>query len=428
MKILILFALASLVIRAEVQVRTMSLKEGVDLAIRQNPSLVIARLDRLKAQYGVDIARDPFVPKIYGGSGAAWTTGYPLAINGNPPSIFESRALMTIYNRPQRFLVAQARENVRGADIDVSRQQDDIVFRTASLFLEAEQTGRAASTAQKQVESLQKVLDEVKQRVAEGRELPIQSKRAELDAARARQRAEALASDQDHTESTLALVLGFGAEDRVRPLPGPEPALQLPESEQATVDDALANNKQMRLLQSQMQAKSLEVKSYQSSRWPQIDLVAQYSLLAKYNFQDFYNISRFQRNNGQLGASFTLPFLVGKSSHAYAAQGEADLAKLRTQYNLLRNQIAADSRKVFQDVKNAEGAREVAKLDLDVAREQLNIFLAQHGEGRVSIREVEGARVQESDKWLAYYQAQNELDRLRLNLLRQTGTLSAALK
>ena len=297
-----------------------------------------------------------------------------------------------------------------------------------SFFLEAEQAGRAASAAQKQVESLQKVLDEVQQRVAEGRELPIQSKRAELDTARARQRAQALVSDQDNAESSVALVLGFGAEDRVRPLPGHEQALPLPESEQTAVEDALANNKQMRLLQSQMQAKSLEVKSYQSSRWPQIDLVAQYSLLAEYNFKDFYNIRRFQRNNGQLGASFTLPFLVGKSAHAYAGQGEADLAKLRTQYNLLRNQVTADSRKAFQDVKNAGSAREVAKLDLDVAREQLNIFLAQHDEGRVSIREVEGARVQESDKWLAFYQAQNELDRLRLNLLRQTGTLSAALK
>src|SRR5438309_239633 len=102
MKSLILFALASLFCRAEVH--TMSMKEAVDLAIRQNPNMVISRLDHVKAQYAVDIARDPFIPKIYGGSGAAWTTGFPQAINGNPPSIFEARALMSIYNRPQRLL------------------------------------------------------------------------------------------------------------------------------------------------------------------------------------------------------------------------------------------------------------------------------------------------------------------------------------
>ena len=164
------FAFASLLIRAEV--RTLTLKEAVDLAIRQNPNLVIARLDRVKSQLAVDIARDPFVPKIYGGSGAAWTSGFPQTINGNPPAIFEARAIMSIYNRPQSFLVAEARENVRGAEIDVQRQQDDIVYRTASLFMDAVQIGRSATAAQKQVQSQEKVLEEVRQRVAEGRELP----------------------------------------------------------------------------------------------------------------------------------------------------------------------------------------------------------------------------------------------------------------
>ena len=425
MKKLALFVLASLLLRAEV--RTMTLKEAVDLAIRQNPDLVMARLDHLRAQFGVELARDPFVPKIYAGSGAAYTTGYPQAINGNPPSIVESRATMALYNRPQSYLIAQARENARGADIEVARRQDDIVYRTASLFLEAEQAARAAEAARRQVDSLDKVLDNVRQRLTGGRELPIQSKRAELDVARSRQRAEALAFDQENAESSLALVLGFGAEDRVRPAPAAVGAtLELPVSEDATVDEALANNKQMKLMQSQMQAKSLEVKSYQAARWPQIDLVAQYSMLARYNFQDFYR--RFQRNNGQLGASFTLPLLVGKSAQAQAGQGQTDLARLRTQYNTLRNQISADSRKAFRDVARAEAARDVAKLDLDVAREQLDIFLAQYGEGRVSVREVENARVQESDKWLAYYQAQNDLEKVRLNLLRQAGTLTAALR
>jgi outer membrane protein len=422
----VVFAFASLLIRAEV--RTLTLKQAVDLAMRQNPNLVIARLDRVKAQLAVDIARDPFVPKIYGGSGAAWTSGFPQTINGNPPSIFEARAIMSIYNRPQSFLVAQARENVRGAEIDVQRQQDDIVYRTASLFMDAVQIGRSADAAQKQVKSLEKVLEEVRQRVAEGRELPIQSKRAELDAARARQHADSLIADQENTEASLALVLGLSGDDRVRPADREQLAVVLPESEETTIADALANNRQVQLLQSQMQAKGLEVKSYESARWPQIDLIAQYSLLAKYNFENFYNVQNFQYNNGILGASFTLPLLVGKSSRAYAAQGEADLAKLRTQYGTLRNQITADSRKAFSDVKRASAARDVAKLDLDVAREQLNIAMAQHEEGRVSIREVESARVQESDKWLAYYQAQNELERARLNLLRETGTLAAALK
>ena len=48
--------------------------------------------------------------------------------------------------------------------------------------------------------------------------------------------------------------------------------------------------------------------------------------------------------------------------------------------------------------------------------------------GSPAVREVEGARAQETDKWLAYYQAQHDLERARLELLRQTGTLTAALQ
>jgi outer membrane protein TolC len=410
------------------EVRTLTLKEAVEMAIRQNPDLVMARLDRVKSQLAVDVQRDPFSPKVFAGSGAAYTNGFPLTINGNPPSLMEARAVMTIYSRPQTYLVAEARENARGSDIEVSRQQDEVVYRTASLYLNAQQLGRASESAARQVDGLQRVLDNVRLRVADGRELPIQARKAELDVAKARQRSEGLRLDRENAESSLALVLGLGPDDRVRPVPDEQIQPVIPNSEETSVEDALANNKQMKLLQSQMQAKSLEVKSYQSQRWPTVDLIAQYSMLAKYNFDYYSSTAAFQRHNGQLGASFSVPLLMGRSSKAYAAQGEADLAKLRTQYNTLRHQLVADSRKAFEDVKRAEMARDVAKLDLEVAREQLQVYEAQYDEGRISIREVETARVQESEKSLAYYQSQNDLEKVRLNLLRQTGTLSAALR
>ena len=43
--------------------------------------------------------------------------------------------------------------------------------------------------------------------------------------------------------------------------------------------------------------------------------------------------------------------------------------------------------------------------DLDVAREQLSIDLAQMQEGRLAMRLVEEARIVENQKWLAFYDA-----------------------
>jgi hypothetical protein len=69
----------------------------------------------------------------------------------------------------------------------------------------------------------------------------------------------------------------------------------------------------------------------------------------------------------------------------------------------------------------------VARLDLEVAREQLNVNLAQMQEGRVALRQVEEARIIENDKWIAFYDSQYNIERAKWNTLRLTGDLLAAI-
>jgi hypothetical protein len=79
-------------------------------------------------------------------------------------------------------------------------------------------------------------------------------------------------------------------------------------------------------------------------------------------------------------------------------------------------------------MKKAESAREVAKLDLEVAREQVSVLLAQLAEGRTTQQAIEQSRFLENEKWIAFYDAQHALERARMDLLHQTGTIIAALK
>jgi outer membrane protein len=428
MKTRLLFLLSpAMLLHAEVY--TMSLREVVARAMSDSPDVVIARMDLVRSQAAIEMARDPFAPKIYGGSGAAWTYGYPAAINGNPPSIFQVRTDMNIFNRPLSYTLAQTRENARGAAVDVTRRQEDVVFRTVTLYLDAQQAAQASEVARKQIASLQAVADNVRVRVSEGRELEIQTRRAELNLAKARQRVEVLESDQEVSERTLAVVLGYTADDRVRARTEDRlPLSDLPESAEGAAEQAMANSKELRLLESRMQAKSLEIRGHRAARLPQIGLVAQYNLLARQNFQDFFPIENFRRNNTQLGAFLVLPLLLGPGPKAQAAQGEAELTKLQAEANQVRGRLALDTRRSYELMRRAETARNVARLDLDVAREQLSILLAQYEEGRTSLADIEQARFQESEKWIAFYDAQNVVERVRLEVLRQTGTLLAALQ
>ena len=67
MRLLMLLSAISLA----AETRTLTLKQAVDLALEQNPDLVLARLDEVKANQAVRAARDPFIPKVYVGSGLA---------------------------------------------------------------------------------------------------------------------------------------------------------------------------------------------------------------------------------------------------------------------------------------------------------------------------------------------------------------------
>jgi outer membrane protein len=408
------------------ETRTLTLRQALDLALQQNPDLVIARLDQERARYAVTIAHDPFQPKVFAGSGAAYTTGFPASIDGAAPSIFQARTQMAIFDRPQTYQVAQAHENLRGAEIDVSKQQDEIAFRVASLYLDAEQAARSLEVAERQTASVARVFAILQTQASEGQQLPLEVQRAALAVSRAKLAVETLADDVSNAETSLAMVLGLAPGDRVHAAAEERSALVVPVSEEQSIEAAIEANKDIRRLESNMQAKMLDIKGYKAQRLPKINLIAQYELFGKYYYQNYYPV--FQRNSAQFGASFDIPVLAGKAAHAYISQDDTDIAKIRVEIARTRAKLSADLEHAFRDVKHAEAVRDVARADLDLARAQVNVDLAQNEEGRLSTAVLEQARAVENEKWLAYYDAQHQSDRARLNVLHQTGTLLTALR
>jgi outer membrane protein TolC len=273
---------------------------------------------------------------------------------------------------------------------------------------------------------LQKVLETVQAQVGEGRALPLAEKQAAFNVARARQIAENLELEQASAETSLSIVVGYPAADRVRPVPDERAAPVLPASEDAAVQSALDSSNELRKLQSQITAKGLEMRSAKAARLPRADLVAQYGLFSAFNNFDQY-FRKFQRNNGEIGVSFQLPiYSPGVSSQL--AQTGTETSHLRLELANARNRIAADLQQSYRDVKKAQTAAEVARLDLEVAREQLNVDLAQMQEGRLTLRQIEEARIVESDKWIAFYDAQYALEKAQWSVLRLTGGLIGSIE
>lgn len=411
---------------AYAEVRQMTLREVVARALERNPDVTLARLAERAAAERVEIARDAFIPKVYAGSGLAYTSGFPMSIEGSAPTVVQARAVAAVINRRLSHELAGTREAVRGAAIETEAKRSEVAQQAVELYLEAERLAKAARLVQAQIEGLERVAAAVEARVEEGRELPVEARRARLDVARARQRFQALEADRDYTESLLAFVLGLPAGDRVRTAGEPRP-VSLPESAEEAIAAALAASPEVRRLESALAAQGYRVRAEKAAKLPSLSLVAQYGVFARFNnYDEFFR--KFQRHNGQLGVAFEIPLFTGSATAARAAAAELEVERLRTELETLRRRIAVETGREFERVRIAGAAAEMARQELELARENLSVVLARLEEGRAWLRDVEAARQLENEKWLAFYDAQYALEAARFRLLSQTGALLAELR
>jgi outer membrane protein TolC len=406
------------------EVHNLTLQQALELAARQNPEVALARLDEQRAEQGVKVALDPFRPKVYGGSGLAYTYGYPNSIDGNAPSLIELKTDMAIFNRPKSYQVASARETARGSQFGAQAKAEDVAYQAADLFLTAATIGHEGETLEQELPSLQKVVEAMNAAVNEGSELPLELKRAKVNLALSQERLNSSQLDLDYNEMMLAIALGYPATDRVKPIDS-DISTPAPPSETEAEDMALHNNRQLREMESNVLAKELEVRSFRAARLPEVDLVAQYSFFLKSNYIDYFQ--KFQANNYQIGASIRIPILVGSASKGLALQNSTDMQKIRVQMDQTHNRIVADTRRSYEQWKKAENIRDLSRLQLDFAREELTVLISKNGEGQVPMSRVEQARLEEGNRWIAFYEAETQVTRAKLAILRQTGTLLAVL-
>lgn len=406
--------------------RSLTLKQAVDLAQQQSPDLLLARLDAQKAELEVTAVREPLLPRVIVGSGLAYSNGMPMSIEGATPAVVQAKAIRSLWNRPQAYLTEQARADAKAAGHGAEAAREDVALRTAVLFLDLERSARLAEIASKQVEILERIEKTVAARVEEGRELPIEQKRAKVNVARARQQLEIFKGSQRTQAAALARVLGLDAADELVPAMEERPEPLLPENEEASIAAAVNESRDLRRLESSLAGKRFQAKSFKAARLPKVDLVAQYGLLARFNnYEEFFN--RYQMHNGQIGASIAIPLFASASDEARASQSLIEARRLEVEMRDARGRIQSETRKAWQDVRDAEMARDVSRMDLDVARDQVSLLLARNEEGRTSLKQLEEARFTEHERWRDYFEARYELERARLALLKQTNRLTAAL-
>ncbi|HJY85482.1 MAG TPA: TolC family protein [Candidatus Acidoferrales bacterium] len=418
---LALFSLANLSAQEPLPPQKLTLKQAVALAVENSREVALARVRQNVAEKTAAVDRAPFRPNFYGGSGAAYTRGFPLTAAGGAPSIFNTSFVVTVLNPPLRGEVRAAEERAEAQRLGVDQARDTVIARAASAYLELVKVRHSLDLLRRERASAQKIVDLTRERRSEGLELPMELTRVQLSAARVEQLIVHLEGREDALEADLRAMMGLPADQPIEVAPE-----ELPVGGDQSVRDliamALANNVELKQAEAERRAREHRLKGERGGYWPTVDLVSEYSLYSKANnFDQFFR--RFQRNSLNFGIAVRIPIFSARTS-AEVALAKSNLSAAEIELKTKRSDLEREVRRQAHRTRELDANREVARLALQLAQENLRVLQVQFEEGRLNLREVEKARLEESDKWMAFLDSDYERQQAQLELLRMTGQLA----
>jgi outer membrane protein TolC len=425
LSILLLVGVACAQEAAAPQPVALTLRRTIELALQDSKDIQVAKIQAGIADRAALISKVPFLPNVYAGSGLGYTYGIPETPGGRAPAIFNVTYTEQVFNEPLRGQSKEQQEQARAQKIVLEDARNLVIVRTASAYLELVKVRHSAELLQKEESSAEKILGVMQQRSNEGLELPVEVTRAQLTKAQVAQRLLQLQGREDELETYLRGQCGLAPEQEIEvtaeELPGAA------EQEGANlIAMAMQNNTDLRLAQADVNAKEFRLTGEKRGYWPTLELVSVYSLLGKFNNYDQY-FNHFQRNNYNLGIQAQVP-IFSPSTKANVALAQTNLAASKASLANKQNQVSADVRRKTRRVRESDAGKEVARLELQLVQQNLAQLQARFEEGKVSLPEVEKARLDENEKWMALLDATFQRQQAQLDLLKTAGQLDKVLQ
>ncbi|MBI3404007.1 MAG: TolC family protein [Acidobacteria bacterium] len=408
---------------AEPPDRGLSLKEAVSLAVRNSRDIAAARLRLNIADKTTTLSRSFFRPNLYTGSGAAYTSGFPQA-PGGAPTIFNISYVQTVFNRPLTGELRAAEERTKAERLEIDRMQDAVILQAATLYLELAKVRHTLKLLRTERLSAVKIADVTRARAGEGLELPIEATRAQLTAAKVEVRIVQNESREETLTSLLRDLTGLG--EQPFEVSTEEFAAMVTQPATDLVEMAIANSLELKTAEHERRARELRLKGEKGGYLPTIDMVGYFGVYSRANnFEDFFR--KFQRTGVTIGVRAQIPIFSSRTS-AQVGLAQSELTAAEMQLKSKRAEISVVVRQQARAGREAEAQREVARLELQLAQENVRVIQAQFDEGRAGLRELERARVEENEKWMQFVDAQFQQQKAHLELLRSTGQIAKVLQ
>jgi outer membrane protein TolC len=398
----------------------LTLKGAIEMALRNSRDIQVAKLQASIAEHASMVSKAEFLPNLYAGSGTGYTYGIPETPGGRAPSVFNVTYTEQVFNEPLKGQGKELEEQARSQKIVLQDVKNSVIARTAMAYLELAKVRHSLELLRGEQESAGKILQVTQERQGEGYELPVEVTKAQLTKAQVRQRILQLEGRDDELETFLRGQLGWGDEQAIEVTPEELPG----EAEQEganLVAMAMQNNAGLLLAESEVRAKEFRLKGEKRGYFPTLELVSTYSRLANFNnYLDYFK--KFQPNNFNAGVQIQVPLFSARTKQAIGL-AQINLQEAQATLASKKTQVSAEVRQKTRLLRERDAAKEVARLELQLAQQNIAVLQQQFNEGKANLRDVEKARLDENDKWMGYLDANFQRQQAQLDLLRTAGEL-----
>jgi outer membrane protein TolC len=392
----------------------------VDAALKHSGTMAIAAAEESHARASLLQARDAYIPVAVAGSGLGASFGFPLTLEGSAPSLFNFNTQSMVLNFPQREYIRSARMQWQAASTQTLDKRNQVILDAASSYFALDQALSKMKVLKDESQAAEHAEFITSQRISQGIDSELDNKKARLNVARVRMRVAEIQANVDVLREHLSKLTGLAPVDLIT---DPESLPKFPEVQQQTdlTELAASNSPTVKAADQRARAEEFRARAEHKQWLPTVDFAAQYARLTRFNHYDLYYL-RYQPDNASVGVSIRFP-LYSASQKAVAEAADADVLKAKKEAELARNQVKEDTLKLQRSLAQLSAAAEVAKLEYEIANTSVDAAESRMESGNATARDVENARLDASDRYASYLDAQLEMEKAQMQLLRQTGEL-----
>ncbi len=387
----------------------LTLREAVERALARAPQLTVAREAAREGAEGVEAAGSPFRPYLHVETTPGYSTGLPLAVAGEVPSALGATARLDLWDpgRKADLFSARAKKAELEGTLDGARQE--VARLAAAEWVKCEAAANMVAAARARLTAREAIAGRVQALLREGRRTPLDSARAELDSARARERLLAAESDRELDLHELRRLVGWpggvplvlsGDFPEALPEPGTADALAAARSADPGLK-ALAAELEAQTRSARLSAMALRPVAQGEFRYAYVPL--------GFGYDKYY--LKFKENVASVGVSLVVPILTGGRETAEAAQADARLSGLKAEFSARGEELESTLMKAEADLADATLKAALARRAQGVAGEAVRLAVLTEKEGRSEDADaVDRAKLEQAD-------ADEEVARATIDLL-----------